>query len=256
MLKTFTKFLFRFFIVSLMTSVSVVALANTDVKPLKVGMNVSWGKPFVFVDSKTGMPTKGIIIELANEILNEAEIKYEWVVLPRNRTEEKFLSGEVDIRVFLNPAWTSKPNEHEWSDEVFEDKNVVVLADKRKEVKSFEAIKGKKIGAVLGYYYPQLDPYFNSGDLIRVNAETQDALLLMLDNKKIEHAVTSMLAAAYFKKEKSKNKHLGLSKIDIAIFPIHIAARKGQTETIKKINTAIAKLKKSKKIDRILKKYQ
>jgi polar amino acid transport system substrate-binding protein len=117
-------------------------------------------------------------------------------------------------------------------------------------------IKGQKIGAVLGYYYPQLDLMFNNKDLIRVNAETQDALLMMLENKKIEYAVTSMFAAKYFIKKKSKNKLLGLSQIDVSVYPIHFAARKGQTETIKKINAAIAKLKKSKKIDRILKKYQ
>lgn len=46
-------------------------------------------------------------------------------------------------------------------------------------------IKGKKMGAALGYYYPQLDPFFENKDLVRLNAETQDALLMMLDNKKL-----------------------------------------------------------------------
>lgn len=233
----------------------VSSFCYADSTELKVGMNTSWGEPLVFFKENEA-PKKGIIIELAQAILKEAKINHSWVILPRNRTEEKFLNGEIDLRVFLNPTWTSKPEEHEWSDVIFEDKNVVVQASKKNKVKNYEAIKGKKMGAVLGYYYPQLDAFFNSGDLVRVNAETQNALLMMLDNQKIEYGVTSIFAAKYFLKKKSKNKLLGLSQIDVSVYPIHIAARKGETETIKKINAAIAKLKKSKKIDHILKKYQ
>jgi ABC-type amino acid transport substrate-binding protein len=78
----------------------------------------------------------------------------------------------------------------------------------------------------------------------------------MLDNEKIEYGVTSIFAAKYFLKHKSKNNLLGLSQIDVSEYPIHIAARKGETETIKKINAAILKLKKSKKLDHIFNKYQ
>lgn len=130
---------FRFMQLILLMFVSLAGSntlgANTaDTTPvLKVGMNTSWGQPLVFFDP-SGTAKKGIIVELVDAILNEAKINYSWVVLPRNRTEEKFLEGEIGLRVFLNPGWTSKPEEHEWSDEVFEEKNVVVQANKQKKL--------------------------------------------------------------------------------------------------------------------------
>lgn len=109
-----------FFISLLIFLQTMLAASFAFATELRVGMNTSWGEPLVFFE-KDSATKKGIIVELVDVILKEAKIKYSWVILPRNRTEEKFLNGEIDLRVFLNPKWTSKPEEHEWSDVVFED---------------------------------------------------------------------------------------------------------------------------------------
>ena len=150
--------------------------------------------------------TGGILKQLGDAIAIELHRKALYVVLPRKRLVMELEKGMVDGVCYYRPEWLeAKLN---WSPPLIPNEILLVGREGLPAPKKLEDIKGKTIGMVLGYKYPELD-------VINGNYRRDDAITMTGNIKKLglgrdDYAVVDRLSLDY-----SRKSEPGLRKISI-----------------------------------------
>ena len=93
--------------------------------------------------------------------------KVEYVKLPRNRIMAALENGDGDILCSYLPEWL--PGEVDWTRAFIPISEVVVSSPRVKAPATVEDLRGKRLGTVLGFRYPELDKTLGQ-DYIRDDA--------------------------------------------------------------------------------------
>ena len=138
-------------------------------------------------------------------------------ILPRNRfniaiAEEKgpFLSP------WLMPDWLGDAGmtKYQWGNVLMHDSDDLLSpAAEPFDYSGPESLIGKKLGIVLGYQYPVIDPYLSSGKIERVSFGEEEQIVMMIAFERIKLGLIPGTAARYYM---SQAKFKGL---------VHISAR-------------------------------
>lgn len=230
-----------------------------QVSMLAQDLVVSYGdynsEPYSF--SKEGKLTGGIIKEITDALAAELGVTPVYKDVPRKRIYTSLESGETMMASITNPEWVEDKTKYNWSIPLFEEKNIFAVSSAKKiSIKGFEDLKGKKLGTMLGYYYPGLMEMFDKKEIIR-----EDVLLLEQNFKKLEAGRidalidSDILMTYYIKKNKLEQKII-FAEMTASKHMIYFAVSKKSPINIEKINGAFSKLKEKGKIDEIIKKYK
>lgn len=179
-----------------------------------------------------------------------------YVVLPRKRLDAAVLSGDVEVRCYLNPKWTDIPEQMVWSKPLFEIANVVVG---RKDVEKPPAIDalpdGARVSTVLGYRYPTLDPAFARGRLQRDESTDEERVLLKLSAGRTNYGVALDLAVDWYRRNTS-NHQLSDWRLSLESIPIHCALPRQPGGKHEVLLAAIHQMVKNGKVEEILRRYR
>jgi ABC-type amino acid transport substrate-binding protein len=93
--------------------------------------------------------------------------KVEYVKLPRNRIMAALESGDGDILCSYLPEWL--PGDVDWTQAFIPISEVVVSSPRVKAPATVEDLRGKRLGTVLGFRYPELEKTLGQ-DYIRDDA--------------------------------------------------------------------------------------
>ena len=192
---------------------------------------------------------RGILVELLPLIMDSANIKTEKVMLSTKRAMLAFETGALDFD-FFSPSWLS-PNESA-GDFTFSDPIIditeyfITLPENHSRYQTVSAIYGETVGMISGYVY------FDSDKFDRMDFQSESNLMLALNMKRIDVIIMEEAAARYWS---------SIHGVEIALGPIHTEGKMAlrvhnrHKDKLPAINRAIAELKQTGQIDRILNKY-
>lgn len=239
---------------TLCLTMGMAAHANAQAEPLRFLASDSWGMPYG--DIEGNRIKGGIVYDMAQAIGEAMKQPVTFLVMPRNRTDAAVIAGNIDVRCYVNPAWTKIPDLHVWTEPLFNSPNVIVGRSSSTSLTSIDQMPaGTRIGMVLGFVYPELDGRVASGALVRDNANDQEKNLLKLSVGRFPYAVVNDRVLGWFRKE-NPTGNIAPWQLSLGKSEFFCAAAKSARTDPQRIITAIERLKSSGQLDKILDKYQ
>ena len=172
---------------------------------LKIAYAEGNAPPYAFV--KDGRLTGGLIPEMGNWLARTLGVKVAYVFTSRLRTDEDLKTGRIDVLPISNPLWISANDGVRWSRRLFWENNV--FAENTQfpcSIGSWNDLKGKNIGTLLGYVYPSaLEKMFASGQAKRQDVVTLEQNLSKLENGRVNLVYDSKVLIEYAIKNHFKN---------------------------------------------------
>jgi polar amino acid transport system substrate-binding protein len=175
-------------------------------RPLRFAISDSWAMPMIRIED--GVATGGILFDLQQRLAEKVGRQADLLVLPRLRIAQMMTRSQLDVRCYVNPEWL-KDSHHQyiWSVPFMLQRDLLVSRINQSPVE-LEELQGERIGTVLGFVYPKLEPYFVSGQLQREDARTQDQVLAKLSAGRYAYAVSSELALNWVNRQQPDDKRL------------------------------------------------
>jgi polar amino acid transport system substrate-binding protein len=244
---------------TILRSLMLAALAMTASVALaqptyKVGSTPT-GVPFTFMDTKTQQIT-GAMVDLITAIGDSQGFKVTVEATPFSALIPSLTSNKIDI---ISAAMLITPARQEvidFSDPVFPyPEGMIVKADDKKDYKSLADLKGETVGAQVGTVY--VDFLKKNGEFAEV--KTYDSIADIIRDVGLGRIKAGFGDAPIIRYQLSQRKDAGVRFVEsyepkMAGF-VGIGTRKGDKELMGKINAGLAQVKKSGKLDEILKKW-
>jgi len=158
------------------TAVALWACTLSAAEPLRHGLPDYMTYPWVVRDASGGL-NGGLLREIGEAIAVELGTTAHHVPLSRRRMESAVQSAEVDLVCYWSPKWAEQPQTMDWSiGSLPQIERLVTLRGGMVARLTVDALDGKRVAAQLGYRYPELDAWFESGRVKRID-ETRVALM-------------------------------------------------------------------------------
>jgi polar amino acid transport system substrate-binding protein len=228
--------------------------AHAELPVLKVGATPT-AVPFNFLDPKTDT-LKGVMIDVAEAVGREVGFKPEVMAVPFASLVPALQTNKISL---ISSAFARTPARAEvvdFSDIVVEYGEMLIVSSKdQTPYQRFADLKGKIVGVQIGTAYveplkavtglKELKMYDTMADMMR------DVSLGRLDAAFGDGPVL----AYQLKASGSKDVRIVNTYKSVVPTRIALAVRKGDTDSLRKINAAIATLKANGTLDGILKKW-
>lgn len=204
----------------------------------------------------------GIIIDVLRQAADGAGIAVSFTKLPELRSLQMLDTGAIDGRM-ESSSWVAHPEDYLWSEPITAINDVFVFS--RFIVNSFETgetMKGAEIVTHLGYVYPTLEPLFASGDIIRFDRQTEEAMLMAVYQgdatrsiPRKRAAVMDELVARWFIQRESRYQghfHFSRRRVDSASLQFQVARKPGHDVLVERLNRQIVLLKANGTVDQLV----
>ncbi len=191
----------------------------------------------------------GILVEILPLIMDRAGIKTEKVMLSTKRAMVAFKTGALDFD-FFSPSWLSSDEpagDFTFSIPILDvTEYFITLPENQGRYPNVESIYGETVGMISGYVY------FNSHQFVRMDFQAESNLILALGKKRIDVIIMEEASSRYWS---------AVHGINITLGPVHtegklaLRVHNRHKDKLPAINNAIAYLKETGQIDKILEKY-
>ncbi len=108
--------------------------------------------------------------------------------LPRNRIVAALVAGDGDILCGYLPQWM--PGALDWSRAFIPETDVVVSSKRVPALRAIGDLKGKRIGTVLGFRYPDLEQAL-AGDFVRDDGPSESLSLKKMIAGRFDYVITT-----------------------------------------------------------------
>jgi polar amino acid transport system substrate-binding protein len=203
---------------------AVAAAHAGDARPatLRMAVNEANGRPFALYDAR-GAFVGGIARDVIDPLAGALGLRAEYLNLPRARVEAWLREGRIDGACFLAPAWVARPDALRWSPELFRIRQVIVSPPGSAPVAAPRALFGKRVGTLLNYTYPELQPYFADRRILRSDAPTFDANIAKLGRGRIDAFLNDDIAALYAARTGALSADVRIDPLWAPENPVHCA---------------------------------
>lgn len=236
------------FVVALVFVFSSLSYGKSDV--LVAAIPDGLARPLVFGDE--GDKLSGILPEYTEALAQEMGRKAQISILNHYRLHSHLTEGKVDVLCYASTSWALHINDYIWSKTLFNKREVIL--GPMPMPKNISGLMGKKIGTILNYVYPRLDPFFKDKRMEREDGPSEEANLAKLAKGRLTYVVTDELFLDYFK-TKNPSIEENRERLLLQQYPISCNVSKKGGVKVKEINAAIDRLKSSGKLAAIFKKY-
>lgn len=198
----------------------------------------------------------GILFDLAQALSQQLHMTTTFVVLPRKRIDGAALAGDIDVRCYVNPTWTSIPAHFTWSGSLFPISEILFGNTTVAPPHTLSDIpNGSSINTVLGFVYPALCPYFASGAFLRDDANDQEKVLRKTTAQHTNYGVSDVLALQWYLRT-TPNHGIAPWKITVSKNDFQCAIPKNGKVPAEKVVDALRFLQKNGRLDAILRNYR
>lgn len=207
--------------------------------------------PMMIEDGRSGI-YQDIFDELAKLTGDTFNVQY----YPYPRIGLLFNEGQLDIEPGVYPGWVqSQPKPGIFSVPFGKVVDVLVFAPgKTFPVKHPEDLRGKSVGMVRGYAYPELIPLITSGQLDRRNALNEQQLLGMLSKSRFDQIIVNKAIAQYHQHSSDNYDQLQIGDV-ISAYDVSMRVHPKHADWLDKLDAAIIQLKQQGTIDKIYARY-
>ena len=233
---------------------AVAAALPVHAQTYKAGSTPT-GVPFTFFDTKTNS-IQGAIVDLAQAIAKDQKVTIEIQGMQFATLIPSLTSGKIDIIAAALGITPARKEVVDFTTPVYSyGEGLVVRADDAKPYASLEELKGEVVGVQIGTVYEE--PMRKTGLFkeIKVYDSLADAIRDVSVGR-IKAAFGDFPIVAY---QISQGVHEGVRLVKnykpIVNVDIGMAVRKGDKETLQKLNASLAKLKANGTMDQIWAKW-
>lgn len=163
---------------------------------LRVSVAASNDRPSVLYDENTQF-RGGLARDIIDHLAAHLSLSPDYLDIPRARIEPWLRTDRIDAACFLAPAWAAQPQSLYWSPPLFEIRQVVVSPRDSPAIRQAEDLFGKRLGTQLNYVYPELQPYFADGRILRMDAPSSLSNVAKLLRHRIDAYIDVDLAILY-----------------------------------------------------------
>lgn len=229
--------------------------STLSAKELRVAASAYLSEPYTIYEK--GELRGGLIKDIFSLLGDELGVVIKYVDCPRKRVEQGLVSGDLHIAPVAHPLWLSKNFAGDWTDPLFELRELLILrTDSQLKYHGPEDLKGLRIGTILGYHYPIMDAYFKSKDVTRSDVQRADQNADMLLNHRIDAYIVHDIVFRYFQKVDARAQLLRAVELGTTVREISWAVSRKTPVPLKQLNAFVRDLKKSGRLEAILKKYR
>jgi polar amino acid transport system substrate-binding protein len=225
---------------------------GAEERPLRFSINDSWSMPMVQIEA--GQAVGGILFDLQQALAARIGRRAEMLVLPRLRVQQALDDGDIDVRCYVSPTWLGGVSDgYIWSLPFMTQRDLLV----GRQAGSIhpEQLRGERVGTVLGFSYPQLEPLFASGQLHRDDARTQEQVLLKLAAGRYDYAISNELSLHWFNRQHPSDKALQ-AQAEISREPVACIVRDAPDVPTTAILRAMAQMRQADEFEAILQRYR
>jgi polar amino acid transport system substrate-binding protein len=229
---------------NLLSSGSTVSAATFE-----VGL---YDYPPMMIEAERGGIYKDILDALAVELGDSFNVRW----YPYPRINLMFNRGELNVVPGMYPGWVKdEAVVGVFSVPFARVVEVLVFAPgKYFKYKSPVDLIGKSVGLVRGYYYPELKPLIDSGQIDRRNGLNELQILAMLEAMRFDQVIVDKAVAQYAIVRTPSYKYLEIGDV-VSSYDISMRVSPELQLWLPKLDAAILKLKKNGVIDKIYAKY-
>jgi len=175
--------------------------------PLRFAVTDGWAMPMVQIER--GRPTQGILPDIMTSLATQVGMPAEFHVLSRARLDGAMRHDEVDVRCYVSPDWVKdKGGDFLWSVPLFFQRDLLIGTASAPTQVALATLGQQSIGTVLSYSYPTLQPLFDSGQLRRDDARSQEQVLAKLLAGRYRYGVSNQWALDWFNQRHSADHQL------------------------------------------------
>lgn len=210
------------FLVGLLAVAAPGSAAPDRATTLRIAANQANGQPFVLYDRR-GTFTGGLARDVIEPLAGALGLRAQYLNLPRARVEAWLREGRIDGACFLAPAWVARPDALRWSPELFRIRQVIVSPPGSPPVAEPRALFGKRLGTLLNYTYPELQPYFADRRILRRDAPTFGSNIAKLGRGRIDAFLNDDIAALYAARTGTLSADVRIDPLWAPENPVHCA---------------------------------
>jgi polar amino acid transport system substrate-binding protein len=228
-------------------------LSAASAPALTLGYSDGDGEPFYLV--KDGKLVGGFFFDLGQELGAQLGVPVVFKQYSRKRIEDALVSGEIDVLPYENPEWSADPAQFVWSKPYFVKESLILLPKNHgSDVASSADLKGMRLGTILGYYYPTLDPQFAAGVIQRDDVATLEQNVAKMRIGRIDALIASRNELDWIVGVQNEEFKRGSWIADSS--PVSMAISRQSSVTPEAIVQAVDTLRRQGAIQRIWAKYQ
>lgn len=207
--------------------------------------------PMMIEDGRTGIYQE-ILDELGKLTGDTFDVQY----YPYPRIGLLFNSGQLDIEPGVYPGWVrNQPTPGLFSVPFGQVIDVMVFAPgKAFPVKRPEDLRGKSVGLVRGYAYPDLVPLIEAGQIDRRNGLNEAQLLEMLAKSRFDQIVVNKAIVQYSMIKVPEYRYLEIGDA-MSAFDVSMRVHPRHEAWLDTLDAAILQLKQQGVIKKIYAKY-
>lgn len=221
--------------------------------PLRFSIADSWSMPLVEIED--GVPRQGILFDMMNNLARQVGYPAQFHVLARARVQSAIEQGEVDIRCYSAQSWLGdRSGDYAWSIPLFIQRDLLLGNAGRATSVRPQQLANQNIGTVLGYTYPTLQPLFDSGQLKREDARTQEQVLQKLAAGRSQYAVSNQWSFDWYNQQLPVERRLQVVAI-LQEQPVGCFVRNDPALPVQRILGTLLKMKRSGEIDDLIQLY-
>ena len=221
--------------------------------PLRFSVSDSWAMPMVQLED--GRPTQGILYDLMVSLATQVGQPAEFHVLARARIAGAMQHGDIDVRCYTAQAWVDNlSGDYIWSLPLMTQRNVLVSNYRPAQPVQVSTLAPQLIGTVLNYRYITLEPLFDSGQLTRDDARSEEQVLHKLVAGRFNYAVSNEWTVDRFNQRMPVGKRLHKVAV-IDEQSLGCMVRNDPNVPVQRILRTLLRMKMSGEIDDIIKLY-
>lgn len=232
-------------------SLQVCAKENVDISQnLRFGITTLNEPPLVYLDQHS--KKAGFVIDLVNALGRELEVEIDFIHLSRKGLEQAVLDGYIDFS-WLSPSWTKNIDRLIFSEPFLKHRAFLYSLSEFPNTSSpAEWLNGKSVCLRNDYQYPKLTPFIMNKTAYAVLVSGEAKLFTLLAKGRCDLLHKNEYLAISEQANQIGERQVFRSPEPIAQAPVSFIFDKNRFHNIKLINEALAKIKKSGELNRIL----
>lgn len=199
---------------------------------------------------------RGIYQDIFGELGKLTGDRFQVSYYPYPRVSLLFNDGKLDIEPGVFPGWVrDQATPGVFSVPFGKVTDTLMFAPgKAFTVRQPQDLRGKSVGMVRGYAYPELSTLLASGQLERHNGANEEQLLGMLARGRFDQIIINKAVAQYQQKQVTAYGQLQIGDV-ISTYDVSLRVHPQHADALARIDAAILRLKQQGIIERIYSDY-
>jgi len=197
-----------------------------------------------------GRLSGGLLKDLGEALAKRTGQQARFVPLPSKRVGAALHAGEADLLCYVMPGWIE--GDFHWVEGLIPDAVLLVANARGQAPNALSELRGRPIGTVLGYRYPEFETTLGS-EFQRVDARDTGSNLDKLLAARVDYAIVERSAFLAFQR---RNPDSGLRELQlIAEFSAGCALSKRSSQSAATLTQALQAMRSSGELARVLAPY-